>query len=404
MNQLNIFTVFMGGVLSFFAPCVLPLIPLYLAHLTNNSAKFDEHENLIYTNNAIVVHTIAFIFGLLSVFFIMAIGIEIISPFIIKYRDIIAICGGIILLLMSVNQLGWIKIPLFNQTHQHQLNKNKGGVVKSFLMGFFFSFSWSPCISPMLTTVVTYSLINNDISSGLYILIYALGFVLPFVIVAIFGKTLLTLANKNKDKIHSIFETASYVLLVIALFMIFTGGKNIYSQYKAKQALSNQLSTTAENTNQTNSKDVKSPENSPKERILALDFDLIDQDGNHVRLEDFKDKYLMMTFVASWCQYCGAQIETSKEYLANHQDLEIVFVMADSVNNDGTDISEYAKQKGIRVLKDDGSLFREYGIYAYPNSVFIGPDSTFIGKVPGSLQSQEQLIEIFKKVQKHYNS
>lgn len=391
MNNLDFITVFIGGITSFFAPCVLPIIPLYLAHLTGNIAKIDKDGQLKYHNLAIFINTSAFIIGLLSVFFLMALGIGKISPLIIKYRDYISIVGGIILMIMALNQLGFIKINFLNQNRQFKINSKNTGFIKSFLMGFFFSFSWSPCIGPILTSVVTYSLVSaNPSLSAFYILTYAFGFIIPFVLIAIFGKIILNFFNKNKKTINSIFETASYILIVIAIFMIFTGAKNIYQTYK----VNNNIKTNA----------VSNQDNPKKEKIPALNFKLKDSQGNDVSLDDYKDKYLMMTFIANWCTYCGVQINTNQEYLKENNDLEIIYVMSDEVNSPGVKIEEFAKEKELnKVIKDDGTLFRHYGIYSYPHSVFIGPDSSFIGILPGALQKVEDLKTVFKKVQNHYN-
>lgn len=404
MNNLNFLTVFIGGITSFFAPCVLPLIPLYLAHLTNSAGKIDKDGNLKYGNFSIFINTSAFILGLLSVFFLMALGIGQISPLLIKYRDYISIFGGILLLLMALNQLGYLKINFLNKDRKFQVKNTKSGFIKSYLMGFFFSFSWSPCIGPILTSVVTYSLLSgNPTLSALYIIIYALGFILPFVLVAIFGKVVLNFFNKNKKTFSSIFETASYVLIVISLFMIFTGARNIYAIHNVSKAIKN--ATTNEKaittTNETKTEDVEQEKS--KVKIMALDFSLLDNQNKETKLTDFKDKYLMITFITNWCKYCSVQINTSNEYLKNHNDLEIIYVMSDEINTPGTSIEEFAEDKGIRVIKDDGSLFRHYGVYSYPNSIFIGPDSSVIGSLPGALQNEKDLISIFKKVQKEYN-
>lgn len=372
MNDLNIIVVFVAGITSFFAPCNLPLIPLYLAYINKEKNKIK-----------IILNSIAFIIGILSVFFILSMGIGIFSNIFNQYHNLIKLIGGIILILMALNQMEVIKINFLNQNKKVEIDTSNINILKAFLLGFFFSFSYSACIAPIISSIVALSITSNSPIYILYIVIYGIGFTIPFVLVILFSKTLLDYFKTKKDLFKIIYKIVPLIILTFGVYMVLSS----LPKTEAPVINQNQNTTESQNTQKT---------------IYFTDFTLKDENNNTVTLEDFKDKYVMVSFTTSWCTYCQIHTNTLKDY--HNDELKVVFVMSELFNKDGTDLSLYAKERNINVLNDeDGQLFKKYAIYSYPQTIFIAPDTSIIGKLPGAFNSKEDVDKVFEHIKKMYN-
>lgn len=398
MENLSFIAVFIAGILSFFSPCTIPLIPIYLSYLTT-SAKTSKNEKVNYARNKIIIHTVSFVCGILSVYFILALGIGFLEPFLNSYRNVILIVGGIIVVLMGLNNLNLITINFLNKHKQFSFKFQKVNFLNAFILGFLFGCIWTPCTSAMLTAVVTYSLTSANLQGSLYIIIYGLGFSLPFVLISIFSRHILNFVSKKKDLFNSILQIASLVMIVVGI-MMFVHGINDFRQVSYIE--NNKTTNILAEKKETEVKEEKKKEE--KEEVKAKYFELYDQDNKLVKLTDYKDKFLMINFVTSWCKYCKQQSALLDEYLNDNKDMEVLVIMSDKHNNDGSDYREYAKNyKNLRVVNDkEGELFNFYKVYSYPQAYYIGPDQNLIGKLPGALFNVKELKKINERAIKLY--
>lgn len=392
MGNLSFIAVFAAGILSFFSPCTIPLIPIYLSYLTTNT-KSSENEKIKYDKKKIIIHTIFFVFGILSVYFILALGINILEPFINSYRNIILIVGGIIIILLGLNNLNLITINILKNHKNISFNFKKINFINAFILGFLFGCIWTPCTSAMLTAVITYSLTSLDLKGGLYIFLYGIGFSFPFIIISIFSSHILNFIAKKRSIFNDILKLSSLIMIVVGI-MMFVHGINAFKQ----------VSYIENNKTENVLVDKNKKEEEKKEEIKAKYFELYDQEDNLIKLTDYKDKFLMINFVTSWCKYCKQQSSLLDDYLANNKDVEVLVIMSDKHNNDGSDYKEYAKKyKNLKVINDkEGELFNYYKVYSYPQAYYIGPDQNVIGKLPGALFSVEDLKTITNRAIKLY--
>ena len=138
-------TVFLQGLLSFFSPCVLPLVPLYLGYLSGGA----EQGELYGKRGRLFVNTICFVIGISSAFFMMGLGVSAAGSFLNKNQAMVSRIGGILVILFGLYQLGIFgKSKLLGTEHRFwlKLDKLKMSPVVALVFGFTFSFAWTPCV------------------------------------------------------------------------------------------------------------------------------------------------------------------------------------------------------------------------------------------------------------------
>ena len=179
---MSLFGLFIEGILSFLSPCVLPLVPLYMSYLSANARESDEEGNVKYATAKVFLMTVFFVLGVSVIFLILALSVKAIRPFVESYASVIAIVGGTLIIVFGLHETGLIHIDVLD--HEKRLNismdTSKASYLKAFLLGFVFSFAWSPCIGPMLASAIL--LASTQSLGSLYILVYTLGLIVPFLL------------------------------------------------------------------------------------------------------------------------------------------------------------------------------------------------------------------------------
>lgn len=193
LDNANIATAFLAGILSFFSPCTLPLVPLFLGHLAGSSgaelaAVGAKSRGLLLRNAG------AFVLGF-SLVFIVVFGLPagILAGALHDYRGILMRVGGVFLIILGLNYLGFIRIaPLLREWRPHYRSARADHLPTSLLVGATFALGWTPCIGAILGAITTMALIGQDAGGAVILLVaYSLGLGLPFMIVAAgFGRVM----------------------------------------------------------------------------------------------------------------------------------------------------------------------------------------------------------------------
>ncbi|MBF0713669.1 cytochrome c biogenesis protein CcdA [Gemella sp. GH3] len=226
-QNIKLLAVFIEGVLSFFSPCVIPIIPIYLSILAGKREKTNDGKTELNGKTTIINSTL-FIIGISTTFFILAFATSFISSILQQHITTVKYISGIIIIFMGLLQLGVINLQFFKREfslkRKFKVQRKIQGAnpALSFIMGFTFSFSWTPCIGPILASVFLYASTHTGILSYLLIIIYCLGFILPFIIVAIFASSILKILKKH-NKILDYTIIISGIILVIIGISILTG-------------------------------------------------------------------------------------------------------------------------------------------------------------------------------------
>lgn len=413
MENINFLIVFIEGVLSIFSPCILPILPIYLSMLSNSS--IEEMKNSKFKSGVLIKNTIFFTLGISTTFFILGSSLSFFSSFFSINKNIIMVLGGIIILFMGLFYLGIIKIDFLNREKRFNVEYKNMSSWSAFVLGFTFSFGWTPCIGPILASVlVMASSSNNMVTSNLLILVYTVGFVMPFILLSLFYSRLFKRFDSIKKHMNEIKKLSGIIILVSGLVMIINGFVNIKSQQVGgnQNVVQGSQSLTAEKP-QVDLKEtpeeelmdgVEEDNHTEKEKISPIDFTLYDQFGNVHTLSEYNGKTIFINFWATWCPPCRREMphiqELYEEYNENQDDVVILGVASPKLGREGTeeDIKEYLEVEGFTfptVFDEKGPLVNGYGISAFPSTFIINKEGYITKYIPGAMSKDimKSLIE-----------
>jgi cytochrome c-type biogenesis protein len=214
-GTISIGVAFVGGLLSFLAPCVLPLIPGAIAYLAG--ATGEDRNSKIKR----IKHTLFLVLGFIITFVILGVLLGIIfSSIHFSYFVWLRRFGGIVICLFALVNLGIIPFHIF-KTPGVKFIKGKISYLKSFIFGALFGLAWTPCSTPVLGSILGLSLTNLS-STILLFLFYSLGLALPFIVTSYLGSDLFIRLTKKSEWLYSILMSIfSLVLLFIGTLMLF---------------------------------------------------------------------------------------------------------------------------------------------------------------------------------------
>ncbi|MFZ7121628.1 MAG: cytochrome c biogenesis protein CcdA [Eubacteriaceae bacterium] len=402
IENITFIFVFIEGVISFFSPCVIPLIPIYIGYLAGNPEISKENTTIKYQRKNVLLHTIFFVFGISFAFFILGMSFTTLGTFFQSNKLLFTRIGGIIIIILGLFQIGIFEFKFLKHELKYNidLSKVKINPFIAFIMGFTFSFAWTPCVGPALSSVlILASSSNNAYVGNLLVLIYTLGFVIPFLLIGLFTTQVLNFIKTNQKLLKYTVKTGGILLIIIGI-MTFTGWMNGISSYlnsfdQSIQSENNELVGQAEETDEEDT----SEDSTESEKFPAIDFTLIDQYGNEHTLSDYKGKVVFLNFWATWCPPCKKEMphieEIFNQYNKNNSDVIILGVANpktdkypynQDVNKD--EIIQFLKQNGYSfptVFDETGRIFSQYNITAFPTTFMIDKQGNISGYAPGML-------------------
>lgn len=419
VSNINFLFVFLEGVISFFSPCVIPLIPIYISYLAGNAKQTDENGIIVYKQKKVFFHTLFFILGISFAFFILGISFSALGTFFNTNKVLFTRIGGIIIILLGFLQLGVFNINFLNREHKINikslLNKPVNPFI-AFIMGFTFSFAWTPCIGPFLSSVlILASSSKNALTGNLLILVYTAGFVIPFLLVGMFTTQLLNFI-KSKQRFLKYAIKLGGILLIIIGILTFTGYANSISSYLNRYSSNNENSNNREEENtiqeSTTQESTSQQDTSEQEdtTLEAFDFTLTDQYGNIHTLSDYKGKVVFLNFWATWCPPCKLEMpyieELYNEYNLNQDDIVILGVANPSSEEypHNQDVNEAEIKKFLDdnnytfpvAFDKTGQTLNDYFINSFPTTFMIDKLGNIYGYVQGSL-TKDMIINIINQ-------
>lgn len=212
IQSIYISSAFIAGILSFFSPCIVPLLPVYFSIFTADGTK----ESPISIRWRLFIKSLLFVAGLSMAFVILGFGAGALGSFINTqaFRTVI----GVVVVILGLHQTGLIKIPTLMKEKKVAVKRsNRSDSFGVFLLGFTFSFGWTPCIGPVLASILGLAASGNQAAyGGLLMGIFSLGFLIPFLILALFSDLLL-------KKIHFFNRHLGTIKIIGGLIIIMMG-------------------------------------------------------------------------------------------------------------------------------------------------------------------------------------
>ena len=382
MSELvQIFAIFLEGIISFFSPCVIPLIPLYMGYLATNAKEIDEKGNVTYKKKIVLIYTLFFILGISMSFFILGLSFTGLGLFFKDNRKIFLEIGGIIIVILGLFQLGIIKVDFLNKEKKLKINFNPNKMSKktAFLMGFLFSFAWTPCVGPALSsTLIMASTASTALIGNLFVLVYAIGFLLPFIILGLFTTKVLNIIKRKQNILNYIVKIGAIIIIVMGCYVSYTG-------------------FTMEST-----KDKEPVKSTGKvELATPLNFTLKDQEGNTHTLDDYIGKTIVLHFYAIDCFSCLDELphieKIYNDYNQNKDDV-IILGIANTSRNPKDDIIDFLNKNNYTFtsLNANDKLFDKYYITTYPNTYIINSNGNIAFTSFGSMPYEDLKEEIEK--------
>lgn len=391
-SQVTIFAMFVEGVLSFFSPCVLPLIPLYIGYLTSEAKSVDENGNVVYKRSKVFFTTLFFVLGVSTVFFIAGISISAFKDFFLEYQLVLSMIGGMILIVFGCIHLNILSFPLLKGEYRLpiKLDLKSMTYVKAFLLGFFFSFAWTPCIGPMLSSaLILAASASSTFVGNLYILAYAFGFIVTFLILGMFTEEVLNLLKKHQNVIKYTVKVGGAIILIMGLWMVTTSSKEIVDLQKVG------AKPNAPEVNDQN-------ETGTGKEIDAYGFTLKDQNGVEHSLKDYEGDSIFVTFFATWCTYCKQELPILQKLQNENEGMKVLVITRPGYGQEQNEagIKKFIADNGFEdmtfLFDETGEISTLYGVNSYPTSFVYRTDGTLLGYLPGAA-GEDILIDILNQ-------
>jgi len=219
MEEISFLVAFSAGLLSFLSPCVLPLVPVYLASLVGPEI-FDDKATR--KRISIFLHSLSFVIGFSIVFIILGAGAGLAGLAISTHLVIIRQIAGSLLIVFGLFILAALKVPWLN--FEKRLTPSQSattGYLRSFLTGGIFSLAWTPCVGPILGSILTLALGSETAWQGAYLLaIYSLGLGLPFLIMGIAFDSITPLLKRIYRYSIAIYIISGLMLIVVGILIL----------------------------------------------------------------------------------------------------------------------------------------------------------------------------------------
>lgn len=212
----------MAGLLSFFSPCIVPLIPAYFSFITGYSLDELTGAGELRHRKKIIVSTIAYILGFSLVFILMGASASFfMGTLVFKYKEWIRIAGSVFIIILGLHLSGIMKIRFLEFEKRLNIQKKPVHLFGTFLVGMAFGAGWSPCIGPLLGSILIIAGSQESVGQGILLLsVYSAGLALPFLILSLFINFLITFIKRTTKVIRYVNVLAGALLLVVGLLLL----------------------------------------------------------------------------------------------------------------------------------------------------------------------------------------
>ncbi|MGR3696929.1 MAG: cytochrome c biogenesis CcdA family protein [Roseovarius sp.] len=221
------FVALAAGIISFLSPCVLPIVPPYLAYMSGVSLS-DLSESGQSRARA-VVPALFFVLGLSTVFIFLGFTASAIGTVFLQYQSYFNTIAGVLVMVFGAHFVGVYRIKFLDREARIDAGDRGGSSLGAYILGLAFAFGWTPCIGPQLGAILSLAASEGSVARGTTLLaIYAIGLGVPFLLVAAFLPRLQGLMGWMKRHMEQIERVMGLLLWTIGLLML-TGGFSAFS-------------------------------------------------------------------------------------------------------------------------------------------------------------------------------
>ena len=219
----------LAGVLSFLSPCVLPIVPPYLAYMGGISMSEMREDRAAQAR--VILPALFFVFGLSTVFLFLGFTASIFGAFFLSNADTFNLLAGLIVMVFGAHFVGVFRIGFLDREVRMDAGDRGGSAFGAYILGLAFAFGWTPCIGPQLGAILSLAASEASVLRGTTLLaVYAIGLGIPFLLVALFFPRLTGLMGWMKRHMERIERIMGLLLWTIGLLML-TGGFSSFSYW-----------------------------------------------------------------------------------------------------------------------------------------------------------------------------
>jgi len=221
-QEISILIVFASGLLSFLCPCVLPLIPGYIAFVSGLS--IDNMTESGWTDikmASAMISSVMFVLGFSAVFVVLGASATWLGGFLVQRLPLLISIAGLVIIFFGLQQMGLFKFGFMLTTKQIDLPTEKLGPFKAPLLGAAFAFGWTPCVGPILAAILTYAATMDTVGKGVMLLmVYSAGLGVPFLLTTVAMKGFFKLFSKIKKHMNLIQKISGAILVLLGILMV----------------------------------------------------------------------------------------------------------------------------------------------------------------------------------------
>ncbi len=225
---------FFGGILAFFSPCIIPLIPGYISFISGVSMEGLISEKKNYKNIVkVFIASVFFVIGFSLIFIAFGMGSETIFGNLLKsHLDLVRIIGGMVIIIFGLYCIGLFKIGFLSREVNFLPWKKKGGIIfGSLFLGIAFAVGWTPCIGPILASILLYTSMGASLSKSAELLsVFSIGLGIPFILTGLFITYFFAFFKKIRSHLN-LFSIISGIFLILMGILTLTGNFEAISQY-----------------------------------------------------------------------------------------------------------------------------------------------------------------------------
>jgi len=212
---------FTAGFLSFFSPCVLPMVPSFILYIAGYTFRdVQARDDLTEIRRKSVVSSLFFILGFSIVFIALGLAASLLGQVLFRYRDAIRVVGGIIIMLLGLYLMRVLKFPFLDLEKRLNLRSKPVGYSGAFIMGVTFSAAWTPCAGPILGSILVLATASGTFYKGLALLVfYSAGLALPFFLASLSVNLALAFIRKIERIIRVVTFVSGLFIFIIGLLM-----------------------------------------------------------------------------------------------------------------------------------------------------------------------------------------
>lgn len=224
---------FLAGLLAFFTPCILPMVPFYFSYMAGISMAELREDAAIApgAQKRLMISAVMFALGVTTIFMLLGLGATALGQAFAQWKGTLTYVAAAVIFVFGLHFLGVIRIGFLMREARMDSKSDPSTVLGAYVMGLAFGFGWTACVGPVLASILLIASGMGDLTQGTLLLgVFGIGMTLPFVIAALFAKPFLAFMQRHRAKMGHV-EKVMGVLLIIFAVLIATNTVNTISTW-----------------------------------------------------------------------------------------------------------------------------------------------------------------------------